>query len=130
MKEEKIRSYRKFIVIAVASILWLIVLVERLPESLTRRDEIGVDAAWVVGLADAWHRDYLAGRDFYFAYGPLAQWITWAGARLHAGWSPIDSLPLILLSFGCTSILLMGFILAFIRDLDAPGCAFVYAAVA
>ena len=120
---------RKLVVIGVASVLWLIVLIERLPDSITQHNQIGIDVSWVVGLPAAFHQHYIAGRDFYFAYGPLAQVIAWTGARLHSPWSPIDSLPLILLAFGCFSIVLLGLILALITDIDATACLWIYAGI-
>ncbi|HYR90662.1 MAG TPA: hypothetical protein VE422_41745 [Terriglobia bacterium] len=116
----------KAAVIFFFSILWLIVSIVRAPESVGTNADIGTDTSWVVGLPEALHQGDVSGRDFHGTYGPVAQLLAFAGAWLHDPWSPLDALPLILLSFITAGILLLALVLFLLKRLDWKGCVSVY----
>lgn len=120
----------KPVVIAVFTLLWLIVSVQRVPDSIGKYSEIGIDTSWVVALPEMLHQHEISGRDFHFTYGPLAQVLAYAGASLHAPWSANDSLPLILLSFYAASVFLFAAILLLLRPMRWKHCVLIYVAVA
>src|SRR5436190_14403519 len=81
----------KPLVIAVFSLLWLLVSIMRVPDSIGNNTEIGIDTSWVLALPEMLHQQSVSGRDFPFTYGPLSQVLAYPGASLHSSWSAIDS---------------------------------------
>lgn len=120
----------KPLVIAVFSLLWLIVSIMRVPDGIAKNADIGIDTSWVLALPETLNQDSISGRDFHFTYGPLAQVLTYAGALLHAPWSPINSLPFIMLAFYVASIVLFAAILLLLDSVSWKKCIFIYTAVA
>jgi hypothetical protein len=116
----------KAAVIFVFSVLLWTISVVRVPESVGRNADIGMDTSWVVGLPEALHQGYVSGRDFHHTYGPVAQLLAFCGAWFHDPWSPLDALPLILLSFLTASIVILALVLFLLKPLDWKGCALVY----
>src|SRR5438876_667253 len=82
------------------------------------------DTSWVVGLPEALHQGDVSGRDFHGTYGPVAQLFAFAGAWFHESWSPLDALPLILLSFIAAAILLAAIVLFLLKPLGWKACVF------
>ena len=120
------RSPMKAAVIFFFSVLWLIVSIVRVPESAGRNADIGTDTSWVVGLPEALHQGDVSGRDFHGTYGPVAQLFAFAGAWFHESWSPLDALPLILLSFITAAIVLVAIVLFLLKPLGWKACVFIY----
>ena len=120
------RSPMKAAVIFFFSVLWLIVSIVRVPESAGRNADIGTDTSWVVGLPEALHQGDVSGRDFHGTYGPVPQLFAFAGAWFHDSWSPLDALPLILLSFIAAAILLAAIVLFLLKPLGWKACVFIY----
>src|SRR4051812_41059578 len=98
-------------VISLFTLLWLVVLVQRAPDEIVKRSEIGIDTSWVAALPETLRQHQISGRDFHFTYGPLAQLIAYAGASLHSPWAALDAVPLITLAFYAASVFLFAAIL-------------------
>ena len=79
-----------------------------------------------MGLPEALHQGDVSGRDFHGTYGPVAQLFAFAGAWFHDSWSPLDALPLILLSFITAAIVLAAIVLFLLKPLGWKACAFIY----
>jgi hypothetical protein len=120
----------KRLVLAGCSLLWLMVVIARLPDNPRQTTDIGLDASWVLALPELLHQHSISGRDFHFTYGPLSQMLAYAGASLHAPWSGISSLPLVILAFSIASIVLMAFVLHLAKDFGWKECLFLYMASA
>jgi hypothetical protein len=120
----------KPLVIAIFSLLWLIVSIMRVPESIGKSAGIGIDTSWVIALPETLRQDSISGRDFHFTYGPLSQVLAYAGAALHSPWSAIDSLPLVMLAFYAASIVLFASILLLLGSVGWKKCIFIYTATA
>jgi hypothetical protein len=117
-------------VVAVFTLLWLVVSVQRVPDGIGKYSEIGVDTSWVVALPEMLHQHAISGRDFHFTYGPLAQVLAYVGASLHSPWSANDSLPLIMLAFYAASVFLFAAILLLLRPMRWKHCVLLYVAIA
>lgn len=120
----------KPLVILIFSLLWLIVSIMRVPESIGKSADIGIDISWVIALPETLYQGSISGRDFHFTYGPLSQVLAYAGASLHTPWSAIDSLPLVMLAFYTASIVLFASILLLLDSLGWKKCILLYAATA
>jgi len=120
----------KPLVITIFSLLWLVVSIMRVPDGIGKSSEIGIDTSWVLALPETLHQGSISGRDFHFTYGPLSQVLAYAGASLHAPWSAIDSLPLIMLAFYTASIVLFASILLLLDSVGWKKCILICIAAA
>lgn len=84
------------------------------PEDFTSN---ALDGGWQISLAALLDQGQISGRDFYFAYGPLAQIIAGLGRSINAG-TALDGFFAIRLAFQSASILLLTLALSLIKRLN------------
>lgn len=92
------------LVLVVASLL---LFASRVRESPAARAELDLDEAWKVSLADRFEHGEVAGRDFFYTYGPATQAVTWLATRLHAERDVLASAPLADLLFVALNLVLL-----------------------
>jgi hypothetical protein len=84
--------------------------------------QLDLDQAWKVTLADRLEQGEVAGRDFFYTYGPGAQLLAWLASRAHRSHDPLAAVPLVDLLFVAINLLLVVAIL-WRLDLGVGGTA-------
>jgi hypothetical protein len=87
--------------------------------------DYGLDQSWVLELGYQLQQGNVLGRDVYFTYGPLAQWIVSAGVLLQGSGSLINSVGTINLMGMLVPVVLLALSLALIKDLRGAEAVFI-----
>jgi hypothetical protein len=90
---------------------------------------LGLDTSWFIGLPAAMQDNAWSGRDFYFTYGPLWQFIALLGSGLNSSGSTIDGQPGIILASTLLEIGLIGLSIGLIKQLDTRRSLIVLAVI-
>lgn len=101
----------------------------RVLETDLPRAELDLDQAWKVSLAERFERGEVAGRDFFYTYGPATQLVLWLATRLQTTPDVLASTPLADLVFVALNMVLLAVILLQF-DLGAAASAFALLALA
>ena len=120
----------KVAVVISCSVLWLLVSIVRTPNDVSNATSMSLDASWVMGLAATLQDGAIAGRDFHFTYGPVAQLVAAAGSWLNRDDSAFPALPLIMLSFWAYGVVLFAVTLLLLDPIDWKGTLLAYCAAA
>ncbi len=122
------QKYGKYAIVVLFSLMWIVISIMRAPPGTGTCSEIGPDGSWALSLAAMWEQGEISGRDFYFTYGSVSQMLARFGQWMHHSQSAYDSLPLILLSFHLTGVVLLAIFLLWIRRLNWLHTLFIYVA--
>ncbi len=117
LDKSKAAALKRWIVL-VCCTLWILISIVRAPASTGTWKDMSIDSSWVIGLAASLQEGAIAGRDFQFTYGPVAQLIASVGAALNIDRSAYPALPMIVLCFWLYGILLFAGIALILSELD------------
>ena len=112
------------------SVPWVVVSVARMPSRTASLGALDGDTSWLMGLAATFQQGSVSGRDYHFTYGVLAQILAYVGVLLNEAHSVFDAVPLMMLSFSMTSILLLATILLMLSEVDWKDMICIYIAAA
>lgn len=125
-----VSPHSKALVIVAWMIIVSIQVIFTIPALSQLSKGIGLDNSWFIGLPAAMQNNDWSGRDFYFTYGPLWQFVAQLGAGLNSSGSAIDGYPGIVLAVTLLEIGLFGLSIGLIKQLDARRSLIVLAAIA
>jgi hypothetical protein len=107
----------------------LMLFAMRVLESTPPQGVFDLDQAWKVSLAERFERGEIAGRDFFYTYGPATQVVTWLAMRMHRTRDALASAPLADLLFVAINLALLG-VLLWQFELGPAGAALAVAILA
>jgi hypothetical protein len=91
--------------------------------------DFGLDQSWLLELGYQFQQGNLLGRDVYFTYGPLAQWIVNAGVLLQGSGSLLNSVATINLIGLMVAVVLLALSLGLIEEVSWSDALFILPAM-
>ena len=119
-------NHSKATTILTCSLVLLALAIVQAPPTPSSYQQVDLDQAWLISLGALLQRGQISGRDFYFTYGPLAQFLSWIGVVIRGSGLVTDAFPIILLCYETTIIVLLAILLALIRRITWKHALFIY----